>query len=231
MATATPDGPVGVVREHPLGVTAALSALGYVLVGGAFAGVLPIFPPLSDAAVLLFSDAIAVVNSFALVSLLVGWYAIRAGRVRRHRAAMLTAFALISLFLVLYLWKVGGGFEKSFVVPEGAFLAGYAGIIRPLYLAMLGIHVFLSVVSVPVVLFAVVLGLTRSPEELRDTSHARVGRIAVVAWSVSLFLGIVTYVMLNHVYGWVPRGEEAALPLLLLAAPRSLRAALRERRG
>ena len=231
MATATPDGPVGVVREHPVGVTAILSVVGYALVGGAFAGVLPIFPPLSDATVLLFSDAIAVVNSFALASLLVGWYFIRAGQVRRHRAAMLTAFVLICLFLVLYLWKVGGGFEKSFVVPEGAFLAGYAGIVEPVYLAMLGVHIFLSVVSVPVVLFAVVLGLTRSPAELRDTPHARVGRIAVVAWSVSLFLGIVTYVMLNHVYGWVPRGEEAALPLLLLAAPRSLLGALRSRRA
>jgi len=225
MATATPDGPVGVVREHPLGVTAVLSAVGYALVGGAFAGVLPIFPPLSDATVVLFSDAIAVVNSFALTSLLVGWYFIRNGEIRRHRAAMITAFLLIGLFLVLYLWKVGGGFEKSFVVPEGAFLAGYAGIIEPVYLAMLGVHIFLSVVSVPVVLFAIVLGLTHTPEELRDTPHARIGRAAVLAWSVSLFLGIVTYVMLNHVYGWVPRGEEAALPLLL-AAPRSFRAVL-----
>ena len=224
MATATPDGPVGVVREHPVVVTAALSVVGYVLVGGAFAGVLPIFPPLSDATVVLFSDAIAVVNSLALTSLLVGWYFIRNGEVRKHRAAMVTAFLLISLFLVLYLWKVGGGFEKSFVVPEGTFLAGYAGLIEPAYLLMLGIHIFLSVVSVPVVLFAILLGLTHSPAELRDTAHARIGRIAVLAWSVSLFLGIVTYFMLNHVYGWVPRGEEALL--LLLVAPRPLRAAL-----
>jgi putative membrane protein len=229
MATATSDGPVGVVREHPVGVTAALSVVGYVLVGGAFAGVLPIFPPLSDATVVLFSDAIAVVNSLALTSLLVGWYFIRNGEVRKHRAAMVTAFLLISLFLVLYLWKVGGGFEKSFVVPEGAFLAGYAGLIEPAYLLMLGIHIFLSVVSVPVVLFAILLGLTHSPAELRDTAHARIGRIAVLAWSVSLFLGIVTYVMLNHVYGWVPRGTEAALPLLLLAVPRPSLDALRSR--
>lgn len=221
MATATSDGPVGVVREHPVGVTAALSVVGYALVGGAFAGVLPIFPPLSDATVVLFSDAIAVVNSLALTSLLVGWYFIRTDEIRKHRAAMITAFVLISLFLVLYLWKVGGGFEKSFVVPDGAFLSSYAAVIRPVYLVMLGIHIFLSVVSVPVVLFAIVLGLTHTPAELRNTRHAQVGRIAVLAWSVSLFLGIVTYVMLNHVYGWVPRGAEATLPLLFLAVPRS----------
>jgi putative membrane protein len=230
MATATRDGPVGVVREHPVGVTAILSVVGYALVGGAFAGVLPIFPPLSDATVVLFSDAIAVINSFALASLLVGWYFIRNGEVRKHRAAMITAFCLISLFLVLYLWKVGGGFEKSFVVPEGAFLAAYAGVIEPVYLVMLAIHIFLSVVSVPVVLFAIVLGLTHSPAELRDTRHAQVGRIAVLAWSTSLFLGIVTYFLLNHVYGWVPRGEEAAvLPLLFLAVPHPAAEALRSR--
>jgi putative membrane protein len=67
---------------------------------------------------------------------------------------------------------------------------------------MLAIHIILSVVSVPVVLYAIVLGLTHSPAELKETHHARVGRIAVSAWSLSLFLGIVTYVMLNHVYGW-----------------------------
>jgi putative membrane protein len=84
---------------------------------------------------------------------------------------------------------------------------------------MLAIHVLLSAVSVPVVVHAVVLGLSHSVAELRETSHARVGRIAVAAWGLSLFLGLVTYLMLNHIYGWVPRGEEAAL-LLAIAGPK-----------
>jgi len=84
------------------------------------------------------------------------------------------------------------------------------------YLAMLAIHIFLSVVSVPVVLYAAILGLTHTPSELRETNHARVGRIAAVAWSVSLALGIVTYLLLNHVYGWEVR-EAAAL--LMMAVP------------
>ena len=32
------------------------------------------------------------------------------------------------------------------------------------------------------------------------TVHARVGRVAVAVWSVSLTLGVVAYVLLNHVY-------------------------------
>lgn len=202
------------MRDHPKAVTGVLSLIGYALVLGAFGGFIPLFPTLSEATVLLFSDLIAVVNSAALLSLLVGWYFIRDGQVSKHRAAMLFAFTLICAFLVLYLWKVGGGFEKSIRIADGQFLAAYASIIRPLYLLMLAVHILLSVVAVPVVLYAVILGLTHTPTELADTAHARVGRIAVLSWSVSLALGIVTYLMLNHVYGW-----EVREALLLLAVP------------
>jgi len=196
-------------RASPRVVTAAISVVGYALVFGTFGGVLP-FPSISDGTVILLSDAIAVVNTAALVCIIAGVYFIRTDQIRRHRAAMLTAFGLIVLFLVLYLLKVGGGFEKSILVEGPVYYA---------YLAMLAIHILLSAISVPVVVHAVVLGLSHTPSELRKTAHARVGRIAVAAWGLSLFLGIVTYVMLNHVYGWVPRGEEAAL-LLVVVGPK-----------
>ena len=195
----------GSVKDHPLAVTGVLSVVGYVLVLGTFAGVVDLFPPIGEETVLLFSDAIAVVNHLALTALLVGYALIRRGDVWRHRAAMLTAFTLILAFLVLYLWKVGGGFEKAIVIRESQFLGTYAGIIEPIYLAMLAIHILLSAVAVPVVIYPVVLGLTHTPAELAETAHARVGRIAVASWSLSLFLGVVTYFLLNHVYSWVPR--------------------------
>ena len=216
MATAQAFQPV---KDHPLVVTAVLSLVGYVLVLGTFAGIVDVFPEISDRTVILLSDAIALVNSAALLSLLVGWRYIRRGAVRKHRAAMLTAFGLISLFLVLYLTKVGGGFEKAIVIESGQFLGAYAGPVRVAYLAMLAVHILLSVLAVPVVLYPVVLGLTHSPSELTETAHAQVGRIAVLSWSLSLFLGIVTYFMLNHVYSWVPRGEAAGTLIVLLAIP------------
>ncbi len=196
------------LRARPRAITAVLSVVGYVLVGGALSGALPVFPELSRPTVNLFSHLIAVVNTLALGSLLAGVYFIRSDQVRRHRAAMLTAFALILVFLVLYLWKTGGGFEKAIVAP---------GPVRLVYLAMLAVHIFLSVVSVPVVLYAAILGLTHTPAELRETAHARVGRVAAVAWSVSLALGIVTYLLLNHVYAWEVRH---AAVLLVVTAPR-----------
>ncbi|WP_262176491.1 DUF420 domain-containing protein [Haloarcula laminariae] len=195
-------------RASPRRVTAVLSLVGYVLVFGTFGGAFP-FPSISNETVILLSDAIAVVNTLALGCILAGVYFIKTDQVRRHRAAMLSAFALIVLFLVLYLLKVGGGFEKSILVEGAVYYA---------YLVMLAVHILLSAVSVPVVVHAVVLGLSHTPSELRETAHARVGRIAVAAWGLSLFLGIVTYVMLNHIYMWEPRGEAALL--LALVGPK-----------
>jgi putative membrane protein len=199
-------------RAHPRRTTAVLSVLGYALVGGVFAGFR--LPALDESTVLLFGDLIAVVNTCALAAIVAGVAFVERGQVRRHRAAMLTAFALIMLFLVLYLWKVGGGFTKEFVVPAGAPLADHAGTVEAAYLVMLAVHVVLSVVAVPVVLHAVVLGLTHTPAELPRTEHPRVGRVAVAAWGLSLFLGVVTYLLLNHVYAW-----ERAASLLFLLSP------------
>ncbi|MFC6718012.1 DUF420 domain-containing protein [Natrialbaceae archaeon GCM10025810] len=181
------------LRERPKTATVVLTIVGYALVIGTFLLDLPIYPDLTTAQINLLTHAIAAINSTATVLLVLGWYWIRAGEVEKHRLAMTSAFALIMLFLVVYLIRVGGGGEKYF---EGPQLVYYA------YLIMLAIHILLSIVSVPVVLYALILGLTHTPSELRRTAHARVGRIAAGSWILSLVLGVVTYLLLNHVYGY-----------------------------
>jgi putative membrane protein len=180
-------------KEHTLATTVVLSVVGYAVVIATFAGVLP-YPEISLDTVNTMAHAIAAVNTATLLSILAGWRWIRRGEVTKHRAAMVSAFSLIILFLVIYLFKIGGGGTKEFVGPT--FVRNYV------YLPMLGIHLVLSIVSVPVVIYAIVLGLTHTPDELRETPHARVGRIAAGAWSLSLFLGVIAYVLLNHVYDW-----------------------------
>lgn len=191
------------VRSNPRPVTALLSLVGYVLVVGVFSGTISVYPELTESQVLLFAHLIALVNTAALASIVAGVYFIRQGEVRKHRAAMLTAFTLILVFLFLYLWKIDGGFERSLVAP--AF-------VKIPYLLMLGVHILLSIVAVPVVVHAVVLGLSHPPAELSETIHPKVGRIAVGAWGLSLFLGIVTYVILNHTFEWVPREAAVLVP-------------------
>jgi putative membrane protein len=190
MATAD-AGPASVAKEHPRALTAVLTVVGYALVIGTLYVGLPIYPTIDLATVNLLSHAIAVINTFTVVLLLSGWKFIRDGDVRRHRAAMVGAFALILLFLVLYLLKTGGGGQKEIVAPDGPTIA---------YLVMLGVHILLSVLAVPLVLYNIVVGLSHTTEEIRGTAHARVGRWAVAVWSVSLTLGIAAYVLLNHVY-------------------------------
>ena len=187
----TVRGP-GFARDHPRALTAVLTVVGYVVVIGTLYGDLGLYPDISRSTVDLLAAAIAVVNSLTVCCLVAGWYWIRNDRVRRHRAAMMAAFTLILVFLVLYLLKTGGGGRKEIV--EGAPL-------RSFYLGMLGVHILLSVLSVPLVLYQVTLGLTRTPAELRGTAHATVGRVAASAWLVSLVLGVVTYLMLAFFYG------------------------------
>jgi putative membrane protein len=193
MATASVRGPL---KEHPAVVTAILSVVGYALVIGTFLGYVPrsVFPELTLSQVNRIADAIAVINTVATILLVAGWRFIRRNEVRKHAACMAGAFGLILVFLVLYLTKIGGGGTKEFVGPT----LPYYG-----YLVMLAVHIILSVISVPVVLHALVLGITHTPEELRaGGTHRKVGRVAAGAWIISLSLGVVAYLLLNHIYSW-----------------------------
>jgi len=123
--------------------------------------------------------------------------------VSKHAHAMLSAFVLILLFLGMYLPKVAGGGTKEFVLDSAYGWVPLWEWVYPAYLAMLAIHILLSILAMPLVLYAVVLGLTHTPEELRtQTPHRTVGRVAAGTWILSLALGVVTYLLLNHVYAY-----------------------------
>jgi putative membrane protein len=204
------------VHDRVLETTVVLSVVGFLLVVGTFAGWFEaVYPSLAAGEVKFLAHLIAAINTTALLSLLAGVYFIRNRQIQRHRAAMVLAFTLILAFLVAYLLKVGGGFERELVAGDA---------VRAVYLVMLAIHILLSIVSMPLVLYVVLLGLTHSPAELTETRKARVGRIAASAWILSLFLGVVTYLMLNHAFDSQPRN--AAL-LFALAAPVPVGSALR----
>ncbi|WP_418282412.1 DUF420 domain-containing protein [Halorubrum sp. DTA98] len=197
-------------KRRPGALTALLTVVGYGAVLGAF--LVPefqaLFPDLSRGVVEFLTHAIAAVNSVTVVCLALGWYWIRRDEVRKHATAMATSFVLILVFLGMYVPRVAGGGTKYFVGPDLAYYA---------YLLMLGIHIVLSIVSVPVVLYAVILGLTHTETELRtETPHATIGRIAAGSWLISLVLGIVAYVLLNHVYD--STFEAAATVLLPIVA-------------
>lgn len=185
--------PWDVLRDHP-GVVASIGTLvGYVLVIGTFLDVFQFYPAIGLETSTMLSHSIALVNAGAVLSLLVGWYWIRQQSIVKHRMAMSTAFVLILVFLALYLLRIGGGGTKEFIGPS---------LITTGYLIMLAIHIILSVLAVPLVLYVLILGMAHTPAELRQTAHARIGRFAAGVWIISLVLGLVTYVMLEHLYTW-----------------------------
>lgn len=181
------------LRTRTAASTVVLTIIGYALVIGTFVLDVPIYPDLTHGQINALTHAIAIINTATIGLLVIGWYHIRRNRVTPHRRAMIGAFVTILLFLSVYLVRVGGGGTKRFDGPP---------LVTGAYLLMLFVHVVLSIVAVPVVLYALLLGLTRTPAELRDSIHARVGRIAAASWILSLVLGVVTYLLLNHVYSY-----------------------------
>jgi putative membrane protein len=185
-----------ILKENTVVSTILISFGGYIIVIGTFLDIWPesIYPELTISMMNRLADVIAIVNLSALCLIILGWYWIRKGDIEKHRRAMLTSFGLIILFLMLYLTKVGGGGTKEFIGPA---------LVRYVYLVMLSVHIGLSVAAVPLVVYQVITGITRSPSELLKLKyHRKVGRMGATSWIISLSLGVITYLLLNHIYEW-----------------------------
>jgi putative membrane protein len=173
--------------------TAVVSAAVYAVLAYVLSSEPPVAVP--HVVALLISSAphlIAVINATALVSLLLGYRAIRAGRIHDHRKFMLVSASLISAFLILYVTRVALGGVKTFSGPA---------IVRTLiYLPTLTVHISLSILSVPLIVHNLLVGLTQPSEIVGRTAHPKVGRWAVSVWSTSLALGLIVYLLLNIIY-------------------------------
>ena len=118
------------------------------------------------------------------VSLLIGWYFIRRKRDRdRHRAAMLSATGLASLFLVFYVtrWSLYG--SKPF--------AGSGGW-RVLYFTTLVPHVLLAIAVGPMAIRLIQLALVRQD----FAAHKRLARVTLPIWLYVAGSGWLIYYLL-----------------------------------
>lgn len=180
-------------REHVPLLTAVLSVASLALVFGAVLGAVPTGPlPRAPAVIGLVPHVNAVISLAAIVAIVVGWRSIRRGHVARHRRAMLSAAGLFAAFLLLYLYKV--------VLEGPAAFPGPAGIYQFVYLPLLGVHVTLAVVCVPLLYYVLLIGLTYPVAEVPRTRHPTVGRIAAALWLVSFVLGVAVYALLYVAY-------------------------------
>jgi putative membrane protein len=129
----------------------------------------------------------ALLNGLAATALLIGYTFIRARRIAAHRAAMITAFAFSSLFLVSYI--VHHALHGDVRYPLHAAF-------RTFYLALLASHILLAVVALPLVLVTFFFSLSG-----RFPQHKKVARWTFPIWLYVSITGVLTYVMLRLAQG------------------------------
>jgi putative membrane protein len=131
----------------------------------------------------------ATLNGTSAVLLLAGYAAIRQRKIGIHKTCMLTALVVSAVFLAFYLYYhliVRQGQPTRFT-GEGAM--------RLVYLAVLGSHTILAVVTAPLAIFTAYLGLRD-----RIDKHRRIARWTLPIWLYVSLTGVVVYWMLYHLY-------------------------------
>lgn len=128
----------------------------------------------------------AILNSLTAVALLVGYYNIKRNNIKIHRAAMLTAFGLSSIFLVSYVTYHFLG-ERTVYGGEGA--------LKYIYYFVLLSHIILAVVIVPLVLLSVYFGITN-----QLSRHRRISRWTFPIWLYVAVTGVLVYLLISPYY-------------------------------
>lgn len=182
------------VKRRVPELTGILTAISLALVFGAVLGIIPkgVLPRAPEPVLSAIPHVNAAISMVATGTIAGGWYFTRQGEFRKHRTLMLTSLALFVTFLVLYLYKVS--------LQGPAEFPGPAGVYQFVYLPLLGVHILLAIICIPLLYYVALLGLTRPVHELRDTHHKRVGRLAASLWLVSFVLGNTVYALLYLVY-------------------------------
>jgi uncharacterized membrane protein YozB (DUF420 family) len=137
----------------------------------------------------MFSHAAlnASLNGVSAVLLAGGYAAIRSGKIAVHKAFMISAFVVSSVFLASYLvyhYRVGH------VAFQGQ------GWIRPVYFVLLTTHTILAVVIVPMILVTL-----RRAWLGKFDRHRVIARWTLPLWFYVSVTGVIVYLMVYQIYG------------------------------
>ncbi len=127
----------------------------------------------------------ASLNALTGLFLLLGYRAIRGGRVDAHRRAMLTALCVGAVFLTSYI---------VYHIFHGATRFPRHDWSRPLYFTVLISHTFLAVANLPLIYFAVWRAVQGNFE-----AHKKIVRWLWPSWMYVSVTGVLVYFML---YKW-----------------------------
>ncbi|HUA97240.1 MAG TPA: DUF420 domain-containing protein [Terracidiphilus sp.] len=129
----------------------------------------------------------ALLNGLSATALLMGFAFIKGsrswtGRIKAHRAAMITAFVFSSIFLVCYI--------ANYALHGESHYPGH-GWVRATYLTILVSHILLSMIALPLVLITFFFSLSG-----RIPMHRKVARWTFPIWLYVSVTGVVVYAML-----------------------------------
>jgi len=124
----------------------------------------------------------ATLNALSGILLLIGYLLIRNGKIREHRACMISAFATSSLFLVRYL---------VYHAQVGSVPFTRQGFVRPVYFSILITHVVLAAVVLPLAIVTLSRGL-----KLRFRQHRAIARWTFPIWMYVSVTGVLVYMLL-----------------------------------
>jgi len=129
----------------------------------------------------------ALLNTLSATALLMGFAFIRgprnwAGRIKAHRAAMLTAFGFSVLFLISYI--------ANYALHGESHYPGH-GLVRTVYLTILVSHILLSMIVLPLVLITLFFALSG-----RVSFHRRIAHWTFPIWLYVSVTGVIVYGML-----------------------------------
>ena len=127
----------------------------------------------------------AALNGTSAVLLTLGYLFIRRKKVNLHKACMVSAFVISTLFLVSYLTYHYHAGSKPFPGE---------GWTRPLYFSILISHVILATVTLPLSIVTLARGVRG-----RFEKHRSIARWALPIWLYVSVTGVVVYLML---YRW-----------------------------
>lgn len=166
-------------RRAVLGI-AALSVLVILAVAALVLGPTPAGPAPPS----LLPTLNALLNGTSAALLTAGFLFIRRKRVAAHRACMLSAFGVSTLFLVSYV---------VYHAQAGSVPFHGKGWIRPVYFTLLLSHIVLAAVIVPLALTTI----WRAWSERFDR-HRRIARWTLPIWLYVSVTGVLVYWMLYH---------------------------------
>lgn len=128
----------------------------------------------------------AVFNVGTVICLVLGRIFAKAGNGEAHKKVMMTSLVLSALFLTFYVtYHLNGGFAKF----------GGEGWVRPLYFAILLIHVVGAIAIVPLVPMAVWRAISGDIDR-----HRRLVRWTWPLWTFVATSGVFVYLMAFHLY-------------------------------